>query len=198
MLAVAAAAVLALAASAAAQQAKEGRNGRVRVIAPSLITAPQFNPDSLERIAPRAPLHSSATSAQEAEDGEGTILFRPVASAAGRFSAQGHTITIAGIRILEPHRACGSPDGATWPCGMRARTAFRSWLRGRAVTCDLAGARRVAGAEVASCALAGQDMGAWLVSNGWALADPEGPYLHAGKAAREARRGIFGDGRTAR
>jgi endonuclease YncB( thermonuclease family) len=83
---------------------------------------------------------------------------------------------------------------------MRARTAFRAFLRGRAVTCSGAGTKKdttasSAGAPaaiVADCKVARQDVGQWLVENGWARATQGGPYADAGEAAHKAGKGIFG------
>lgn len=199
-----------------AQPVGADKQGRVRVIGPSIITAPPVDADDLQRIAPRPPLGASriapATSPEEpaptaestgeqtappAEEDGMTTLFRPVASAAGRIKADDRSVAIAGIDIVDPDRSCDASDGGTWPCGMRARTAFRYWLRGRAVDCDLDNARKSGDRLIAQCALAGQDVGAWLVDQGWALADRQGPYVEAGKAAREAGRGVFGGGRAA-
>jgi endonuclease YncB( thermonuclease family) len=73
---------------------------------------------------------------------------------------------------------------------VRARTAFRLWLRGRALVCQLPDEEH----EVtrARCRLAKQDAGAWLVANGWAFAAPDGPYVQAEEKARAEKMGIFG------
>ncbi|MDN2568554.1 thermonuclease family protein, partial [Aquibium sp. A9E412] len=118
------------------------------------------------------------------------------ATAAGRLEAEGLTVLLSGLQVVEPDRLCDAADGGTWPCGMRARTAFRGLLRGRAVACDLDdGAAGGAGTVTARCALAGRDLGRWLVEHGWALAAPGGPYGQAAAAARAERRGLFGGGR---
>jgi endonuclease YncB( thermonuclease family) len=44
------------------------------------------------------------------------------------------------------------------------------------------------------CSLAGYDVGTWLVENGWALSQAEGPYAEEEKAARDAGKGIFSGG----
>jgi hypothetical protein len=40
--------------------------------------------------------------------------------------------------------------------------------------------------------LANEDVVGWLVSNGWALAAPDGPYVSQEESARAAKKGIFG------
>jgi endonuclease YncB( thermonuclease family) len=44
----------------------------------------------------------------------------------------------------------------------------------------------------AECRVGKQDVGQWLVENGWARAAKGGPYVEAGEKARAAKKGIFG------
>ncbi|EKF20140.1 hypothetical protein NA2_05101 [Nitratireductor pacificus pht-3B] len=165
-----------------------------RIIAPELIAPPPVDPSMLNRLTPRAPLSDLAGPSPEPKRAD-TLYYRPVAIAAGLIESEGRTITIAGIRIVAPDRVCDARAGGVWPCGKQARTAFRYWLRGRAVECG-------AGADVTEenaetplrCTLAGYDVGKWLVENGWALADPDGPYAEEAETARETRKGIFSGG----
>lgn len=151
----------------------------------------------LERVAPREPL-SQLGQAQPPQRPEIFRLFRPVAPAAGRIEAGGQEIVVAGIDPVDPGQDCEAADGTTWPCGMRARTAFRLWLRGRAIDCKLPdqnSAKETTGsAASARCALDGDDVGQWLVENGWAPASADGPYGDLEKQARKAGKGLFGDG----
>ncbi|TIU34710.1 MAG: thermonuclease family protein, partial [Mesorhizobium sp.] len=99
-------------------------------------------------------------------------------------------VIISGAVDIGPDRACSFGD-AIWPCGQRARAAFNAWLRGRALKCVLPpdGDRF---AVAAPCTLGKQDVGAWLVANGWAMAAPGGLYDKAEAVARGAQMGIFG------
>ena len=120
------------------------------------------------------------------------LLQRPVAVAAGRLESQGRMIELQGIEIVAVEQTCQTASGESWPCGMQARTAFRQWLRSRAVMCRLP--QNDSGAAVATeCTLGNEDAAAWLVTNGWAKAAPGSAYEEAGRKAEEARRGIFGD-----
>ncbi|WP_176038409.1 thermonuclease family protein [Brucella tritici] len=120
------------------------------------------------------------------------LLQRPVAVAAGRLESQGRMIELQGIEIVPVEQTCQTASGESWPCGMQARTAFRQWLRSRAVMCRLP--ENDSGAAVATeCTLGNEDAAAWLVANGWAKAVPGGAYDEAGRKAVEARLGIFGD-----
>lgn len=147
-----------------------------------------------ERIAPRAPLSQLSLALppepKVSDEWEGTILHRAVATSAGLLEAPGHTVALAGIEAVAADERC-TYEGRSWNCGLRARTAFRGLLRGRSPTCDLppeAGGGRV----TARCRIGTQDLGEWLVANGWARAAAGGPHVAAEAAAREKRLGIFG------
>jgi endonuclease YncB( thermonuclease family) len=124
------------------------------------------------------------------DDWKGTKLFQPVASAAGLIEAKGYSVAVSGIDVVRPEETC-SFAGKSWPCGLRARTAFRAFLRGRAVVCTVPpeGGRDLIAAE---CRIGKQDVGQWLVDNGWARAVAGGPYLEAADKARSGKKGIFG------
>lgn len=164
----------------------------------------QLNDDGMEREAPRPPLSDLGLAstpkppeppapAAPVDAGEQMqLLQRPVAVAAGRLESQGRTIELQGIEIVPVEQTCQTSSGESWPCGMQARTAFRQWLRSRAVMCRLP--ENDSGAAVATeCTLGNEDAAAWLVANGWAKAVPGGAYDEAGRKAVEARLGIFGD-----
>ena len=144
----------------------------------------------LERIAPRPPLSELSLAVppkpKAPKDLTGEPLFRPVAEAAGVIAVKGQSLTVAGIEVVEPQQSCTDDAGKSWPCGARARTAFRSFLRGRAVTCATADEP-----GDPQCSIGKQDIGEWLVENGWARAVPGGPYEEAGEKAKAARKGIF-------
>ncbi|WP_367952258.1 thermonuclease family protein [Aquibium pacificus] len=182
-------------------QAECGASRPVRQIAPDLIAPPQIGGGELRRTDPRAPLSdigpaapaapATANATADAKEGR-NMIFGPVATAAGRLEAEGMVIAIAGIEIVEPEHTCHGSKG-DWPCGMAARTAFRSFLRGRALDCDIPEGELPARLSVA-CRLGSQDLGAWLVANGWAKVSSTGPYAEQQNEALAERRGIFGPG----
>ena len=86
---------------------------------------------------------------------------------------------------------CIDESARKWGCGLRARGAFRAFLRGRAVVCDEPGP--VDADAAVACRIGKQDIGQWLVENGWARAAPDGPYAEAQAAAKKAKKGIFGE-----
>ncbi|MEP1518107.1 MAG: thermonuclease family protein [Nitratireductor sp.] len=166
-----------------------------RTIAPDIVAPPAIDPEEIERVAPRAPLSEIGPARPPGPlTGETDwTLARPLVTAAGRLEAGGVTVVLAGIDIIEPERRCQGRDGGDWPCGMRARTALRAFLRGRTVICDPIGEGDGA-VRLASCRLGERDLGAWLVENGWAMAAGNGPYADAQRRAIDNKRGIFADG----
>lgn len=165
-----------------------------RRIAEHLIAPPPLDAAGIERLEPRPPLGelglASPPKTPMPQDWRETLLYRPTATSSATFEAMGRTVGISGTIDIDPSRICQFGD-ASWPCGQRARAAFNAWLRGRALKCFLPpDVERFAVA--ASCKLGNQDVGAWLVSNGWAMASPLGIYGKAESVARSGEMGIFG------
>ncbi len=112
---------------------------------------------------------------------------------AGVLTVGDRRLQLSGVTPTDPARTCTDADGRQWPCGTVARSALRSFLRGRTLTCDLPG-EDWQGTVTAQCRYVKVDIGQWLVKNGWAEAEPGSPLAGAGDEARNARRGIYGDG----
>ena len=169
-----------------------------RAIDPETVAPPaDLSDNELERVEPRAPLSDLALAGPPKPpktkmpgDWNGTKLFQPVATAAGLIESKGYAVAVSGVDVVNADETC-SDEGKTWACGTRARTAFRAFLRGRAVACTVPpeGGRDTISAE---CHIGNQDIGQWLVENGWARAAQGGPYIEAENKARTARKGIFG------
>lgn len=119
------------------------------------------------------------------------LLYRPVATAAGTVEASGYRITVEGINIISPDETCAIDGGASWPCGMAARTAFRNWLRSKAIECNVPGQPPEAVIST-QCKLGTINLAAWLVDNGWARAADGTSLAENMKRAQEAKLGIFG------
>ena len=164
----------------------------VRPVAPEIVAPPPVEPRALERIEPRAPLGPMGRAHVPSEGPpKETVLHRPLVVQAGAFEAMGYRIVLAGLRPTPADETCIA-DGVSWPCGVHARTAFRNWLRGRALACVVPPAPP-AETVVTPCRLGGFDAGEWLVAQGWAHADAaDGRYGEQARAAREARRGLHG------
>ena len=168
-----------------------------RAIDPEVVAPPELPEEQLERVEPRAPLSDLALAGppkppklKMPDDWNGTKLFQPVATAAGLIESKGYAVAVSGIDAVKADETC-SDEGKSWACGARARTAFRAFLRGRTVVCTVPpeGGRDTISAE---CRVGKQDIGQWLVENGWARAAQGGPYVEAENKARTAKKGIFG------
>lgn len=148
----------------------------------------------LERVAPRGALSElgQALPAKPKPPGEwkGTLLPRPVATAAGLVEAKGYRVAVAGIDPLPADEIC-SYQGRDWPCGVRARAAFRAFLRGRAISCVVP-PQADPDIVTAACMVGKIDVAEWLAGNGWAQARADGDYAALGDTARAAGKGIFG------
>ncbi|HEV7307520.1 thermonuclease family protein [Ensifer sp.] len=142
----------------------------------------------LERVEPRPPL--SEDNSKQAKAGP-TVLYRPVAIAAGVIEFDKLRVQLDGIEPEEADRTCEG-GGKTWPCGTVARTAFRNFLRARAVSCDLPEGKAKPSAT-ASCTLGGQDLATWLVDNGWATPLVGSALEKRADAARKAKLGFYGE-----
>lgn len=141
----------------------------------------------LERIEPRKPLSDTSKDKPQAP----TILLQPVALAAGLIRFDKMTLQLDGIEPEAAERTCES-GGKSWPCGMVARTAFRNFLRARAVSCDIPG-DGTGDTVTAHCTVGGQDLAAWLVANGWATPLAGSALEEQAEAARKAKVGFYGD-----
>lgn len=163
-----------------------------RFVSPSIV-APLLEHETLVRAEPRDPLSTlgQAQPPRKKEREGGSLLYRPVATGSATFEAMGYRLAIAGTDSVDPGAICNH-DGASWPCGIHARTAVRLWLRGRALACDMPPEASDDQLLVVGCRIGKQDVGAWLVANGWAHAAKGGPYAEAEAAARAAGLGIFG------
>jgi len=193
------------------------RRNPPRQVAPKQF-APPFAKDAvqLERIAPRQPLTApplanstpqsvnstpqsvkptpqSADTAPQSVDTapKATPLHRPVVTAAGVFSYPMGELRLAGIEVLDPAESCLDADGAAWPCGVIARTAFRNFLRGRPLSCVVPPGPWTE-PVVRECLVGRDDPAAWLVRRGWARAAAGSAYAALEDVARQDRAGLHG------
>jgi len=104
----------------------------------------------------------------------------------------GTRIRLYGIDAPESDQLCQRPDGGRWRCGQQAALALQEHIGRRPVTCVRRDTDRY-GRLVGQCAVAGADVNAWLVANGWAAAyrryAPD--YVDEEQVARTAGMGIW-------
>jgi endonuclease YncB( thermonuclease family) len=101
-------------------------------------------------------------------------------------------IRLHGIDAPESSQHCTRPNGKEWRCGQQAANALSDKIGHRNVRCE--GKKRDRwGRLIAVCFLGDQDLNAWLVRHGWAVA-----YRHYSKdyvphedRARKARVGVW-------
>ena len=103
----------------------------------------------------------------------------------------GQRIRLFGIDAPESRQTCEA-DGQTWRCGQQAALGLAEFIGQRTVTCGQRGVDRY-GRIVAVCRAGLDDLGAWAVHNGWALAYRRYSTAYAAPeaSARFAKRGIW-------
>lgn len=80
----------------------------------------------------------------------------------------GNWMRLYGIDAPESRQTCIA-DGVTWSCGQHATAALIAFIGGVPVRCEEQGTDRY-GRTIATCYVQGENIEAWLVVNGWALA----------------------------
>lgn len=111
----------------------------------------------------------------------------------------GDTLEIHGQRIRlhavdapESRQTCQRANGSSWRCGAEAARALDAFVGRATVSCTRKDVDRY-GRLVARCSARGQDLGAWMVREGWAVAYRRYGKAYVGEedAARQARRGLW-------
>jgi len=125
------------------------------------------------------------------------VLFAPPAPAAANVGERatvinGHTLMIGKKRMFL--RGVDAPESdqiclvgqVRWECGKQASRELGNKIGGKAVVC------KVRGPGTADCWRGNVNLGAWMVSNGWAAAS-RSPNIYANeeRQAKQARRGIW-------
>lgn len=104
----------------------------------------------------------------------------------------GERIRLFGIDAPESGQPCQRADGSRWRCGQQAALALQEHIGQRPVACLQRNTDRYRRA-VCRCTLGAEDIGAWLVEQGWAVAYTRysRDYLVQESSARSARRGVW-------
>ncbi|MEZ2221127.1 hypothetical protein [Rhizobium sp. RCC_161_2] len=119
-------------------------------------------------------------------------LIRPSSDRAGMLTVGNRSVQLSGIIPTDIGRMCSGSDGKSWPCGAAARTAFRMYLRGRTIDCDLP-SQTWQGTVTGNCRYVRIDLSEWLVRFGWAEPEAGSPLEAVAEQAKQQKRGIYGD-----
>lgn len=168
-----------------------------RDVGNGLIAGPVANTVPLERIEPLPqPTPPALPEAPKADETKVTkrwrLVYNSVVTSAGIFEINGVSLVLPGIDVITADEKCTAPNGSTWPCGAAARTAFRNYIRGRAITCNLPDIPLERSFDT-ECLFQGKDPAEWLVEQGWAKAKPDTTYVAKEATAKSYRRGIYGN-----
>lgn len=100
-------------------------------------------------------------------------------------------VRLHGIDAPESAQRC-DVGSRRWACGEVASAALRAHIGARPVVCSVRG-RDSYGRAVAVCRVAGADINAWMVSEGWAVAYRRysSDYVGQEAVARASRRGVW-------
>ena len=104
----------------------------------------------------------------------------------------GQRIRLFGVDAPESRQTCVDAAGRDWRCGQRAAMELADMIGSSTVRCeqrDRDRNRRI----VAVCHKGSEDLGRWMVGQGWAVASRSysTDYIRAEEAAHGASRGIW-------
>jgi endonuclease YncB( thermonuclease family) len=97
-------------------------------------------------------------------------------------------VRLLGIDAPELDQTCTDGNGTNWPCGHVARDRMVSLVAGKSPLCQPDGHDRF-GRILATCSVAGRDLGAQMVEAGLAISSDD--YDREEAAARTAKRGLW-------
>jgi restriction system protein len=110
---------------------------------------------------------------------------------AGHLQVEATTVQLVGVDAPGLTQSCRFA-GQAWECGIRAAEELSRWIGDRGVRCLTQG-HDEAGRAVGVCYAGTEDVGAWLVKHGWAVADSHtsSRYLPQERRAREGLEGLW-------
>ena len=106
---------------------------------------------------------------------------------------RGERVRLFGIDAPESGQHCTDSEGKSYRCGQKAALALDSRIGNGIVTCQVQDTDRY-GRKVAICRVFGEDLGAWMVGLGWALAyrSFSARYVPAEQLAQQRKAGLWG------
>lgn len=113
---------------------------------------------------------------------------RPVVQSAAILLSEETTLKISGVTPLKLDEICLAGTDQQWPCGRFARTALRRLIRGRTIECDPVPTREKT--ITTACRIGSQDIGEWLVEQGWAKG-LAGKFDAQMEAAKDTKSGMW-------
>ena len=101
-------------------------------------------------------------------------------------------IRLQGIDAPETDQMCLDPRAAKWTCGIAARDCLAERIANRSIDCTPSGSDAY-GRTLAVCRIGDEDLNAWMVREGWALAFVRYSKVYVADegVAREAQRGLW-------
>jgi endonuclease YncB( thermonuclease family) len=100
-----------------------------------------------------------------------------------------------GLDAVELAQTCRTREGKEWACGRDAAQALQALLQTGTVTCEPRGQRDARGRHVSVCYAGDESINAWVVREGWAIADADAPrtlnFTSEEGSARFLRKGIW-------
>jgi endonuclease YncB( thermonuclease family) len=110
----------------------------------------------------------------------------------GSLNIRNHTVRLFGVAIPPTGRACRLFERPA-TCGSHASLALDFKIGVDFVDCEVVG-ENPDGTLSAICRVNGEDLGAWMIAQGWALALPGAPveYMALERIARYRGSGVWG------
>jgi len=101
------------------------------------------------------------------------------------------TLRLEGVDAPETDQVCLDKNRSRWTCGIEARDRLAAQIGGREIICTSNGIDAFK-RTLATCRLNGEDLNAWMVREGWALAYVKysPAYRGAEDEARVHQRGL--------
>ena len=101
-------------------------------------------------------------------------------------------IRLEGIDAPESDQVCLDAHAERWTCGIDARNKLSEHIAGRSIDCTPTG-QDVYHRVLAVCHLGAEDLNAWMVQQGWALAFVKYSKVYSGEeqSARAGLRGLW-------